>query len=235
MRRIAGIDGCKAGWFVVSADATLDSINWFIAENIDSAAHGLRDHVAAGIDIPVGIPDAGPRDCDGLARKRLSPLRGTSVFPAPIRQILKCRDHTEASDRRESIDGKRISAQLFHILHKIDEVDAYLRYRSANAPQFYEVHPELAFAALQNHTPMAHGKRTATGHAQRLALLSQSFGEANLNAALATYPRSRVARDDILDAFAVLLSTRRIVSGKARRVPDESQFDSAGLEMAIWF
>ena len=42
------------------------------------------------IDIPIGLTDSGPRQCDIQARRLLGARRGTSVFPAPIRPALKC-------------------------------------------------------------------------------------------------------------------------------------------------
>lgn len=235
MSRIAGIDGCRAGWFVVSSSVSLSEFRWFVAEDIGSVSRQLPDLVAVGIDIPIGIPDSGSRQCDLLARQLLSPVRSASVFPAPIRPILRCRDHTQASDRRQRIDGKRISAQAFNILHKINEVDTYLRNAPGGSPPCYEVHPELAFAALNNETPMRHAKRTAPGHAERVALLARTVADQLIQDALAAHPRAQVAKDDVLDAFAVLLSAQRIVTGAARRVPDEPQLDGVGLDMAIWF
>lgn len=231
--RIAGIDGCKAGWFVVAADPALKNIDYFVAADIHDAALALADGTVIGIDIPIGVPDAGPRQCDFAARRLLSPRRTSSVFPAPIRPILGVRDYHEACDLRESVDGKRMSAQAFNILHKIDEVDRFVRTNSSI--RLLEVHPELAFATINHGVPMRHAKRKAAGFDERYAQLAGHFDVSVLDAALDAFPRSRVARDDVLDAFAVLLAVARIATGQGRRVPDESVLDSAGIEMAIWY
>ena len=231
--RIAGIDGCKAGWFVVSANAALDDVMYFVAENFADAIERLGHTTFVGVDIPIGVPDAGPRECDSLARRLLSPRRASSVFPAPIRPILGMRDYIAACDLRESIDGKRISVQTFNILGKIDEVDRYLR-RNSNA-RFFEVHPELAFAALDNGEPMMHAKRSREGRGERLAHLEMIFDGEDLAAASSAYPGSQVAKDDVFDAFAVLATVARIAVGHGQRVPERPAHDSAGLDMAIWF
>lgn len=231
--RIAGIDGCRAGWFVVSSSPGLEAVDWFVASDIAETVEHLGDDVAIGIDIPIGLPDTGRRECDFEARRLLSPRRTSSVFPAPIRPILGVRNYAAACDLRESIDGKRMSVQAFNILHKIDEVDRYVR--NNRGVRFFEVHPELAFAALRNGEPMTHAKRSALGFEERQAHLQKVFDGNLLNAALSACPRMHVARDDVLDAFAVLSSMARIATGRGQRVPKQASPDSAGLDMAIWF
>lgn len=233
--RIAGIDGCRAGWFVVAADNTLRDMTWFVAETVDRAAKMLDDCEVIGIDIPIGVPDAGPRQCDFMARKLLSPGRTSSVFPAPIRPVLGIRDYRQACDLRESIDGSRMSKQAFNILPKIDEVDRYVRATATPGARLYEVHPELAFTNLNRSLPMQHPKRTAHGFSERLAHLSKVFSSEPLNSALSAFPRAKVAKDDVLDAFAVLAAAQRIVDGRGQRVPLQPDYDAKGINMAIWF
>ena len=118
-------------------------------------------------------------------------------------------------------------------MHKIDEVDRYVR--SNAGARFFEVHPELAFAAMNNDKPMTHPKRNTSGFEERKVHLQKLFAASTLKAALSAFPRTRVARDDVLDAFAVLSSMARIAAGRGQRVPEQSTRDSAGLDMAIWF
>ena len=40
------------------------------------------------VDIPIGLPDSGRRECDLAARKLLGPRRGTSVFTGARRPAL---------------------------------------------------------------------------------------------------------------------------------------------------
>ena len=232
---VAGLDGCRAGWFVVAHDPATDAYASFTAGSIAEAWSRLGAAAVVGIDIPIGLPDSGPRDADRLARQRLSPSRTSSVFPAPIRPVLNATSHREACDLRESIDGKRMSVQAFHILAKIAEVDRFLRSTPAARERVFEVHPELAFASLNDDQPMAHAKRREPGFAARLQLLTEKLPRDSIDSALDAYPRKDVAKDDVLDAFAVMLAARRISQGQGRRVPVDPVHDSAGLDMAIWF
>ena len=231
--RIAGIDGCRGGWFVATAQANLSNVDVFVVKTIDAAMTELHAAAIIGIDIPIGLPDAGPRECDLQARRLLSPRRRSSVFPAPVRSILGVGDYKDACEQRQAIDGRRLSVQVFNILGKIDEVDRYLR--SGNSRRLYEVHPELAFAELNGGEPMVFAKRKSEGLQERRRVLGGRLDDAIIDEALNAYPRSQVARDDVLDAFAVLVSASRIQSGSARRVPELPVRDAAGLDMAIWF
>ena len=60
--RIAGIDGCRAGWFVVTSGPELEAVDCFVASDIAETMERLGDGVAIGIDIPIGVPDAGRRE-----------------------------------------------------------------------------------------------------------------------------------------------------------------------------
>ena len=201
--RLAGVDGCRLGWVVATDDGV---------EVVPALDDVLVQCDAVGIDIPIGLPDAGPRACDVEARRRLGPRR-SSVFPAPRRALLPCRDWAAASG---------VSRQAFNLLPKIAEVDALVT--PALQDRVLEVHPELAFAALHGSRPMAHPKRTALGRAERLTAL-----------ALDDVPRVRgAAPDDVLDALAVLASMRRWAAGRAEHLGDGA-VDARGLRMEIWF
>ena len=233
--RIAGIDGCKAGWFVVCETPLPGPWSWFVAPNFDEVARRLRDFDAVGIDMPVGIPDRGARECETLARRILSPQRTASVFSAPIRPILGMDDYREACSMRESIEGKRMSKQSFFIMDKILEVDTVVQTRRAFGERVYEVHPEVSFAALGGGEPMANPKRQQAGFDERYSHLLDVYPQTILDEALEAFPRGQVARDDVLDAFAVLWSTKRIALSTAERLPEEPAYDSCGIDMAIWY
>ena len=233
--RIAGIDGCKAGWLVVCETPLPGPWNWFVASSFDEVAHKLRDFDAVGIDMPVGIPDTGARECETLARRILSPHRTASVFSAPIRPILGLDDYREACNVREAIEGKRMSKQSFFIMNKIEQVDAVVRTRRAFGEKVHEVHPEVSFTALGGGEPMQHSKRGQAGFDERFAHLCDVFPAATLEEALGAFPRGQVARDDVLDAFAVLWSAKRIALSTAERLPPEPAYDPCGIDMAIWY
>jgi predicted RNase H-like nuclease len=94
-------------------------------------------------------------------------------------------------------------------------------------PRLYEVHPELAFAALAG-APIPESKHTSAGLAIRRELLTQ--------AGLALPARvPGAAENDLLDAAAVAWSARRIAVGQAVTVTNPAQRADDGAEIAIRF
>lgn len=205
-------------------------IEYFVSADFRSVTKRLDGFDVIAVDMPIGLPASGARDCDRLARRRLGAKRGASVFPAPLRAVLGSADYDDACGRREKIDGMRMSRQAYNILPKVADVDRVLR--RIGQDRVYEVHPELAFAELAGR-PMADNKRQPAGREARLRLLGRAFRAADLEAALQAFPRRQAAQDDVIDAFACLWSARRIRAGTAIRLPSAPQYDAVGLEMAI--
>jgi hypothetical protein len=88
---LAGVDACRAGWVVALAGGTGSGGGAFDDVEVQVVATfaevlGLGAATVA-VDIPIGLPDAGPRVCDVAARRLLGPRR-SSVFPAPVRAAL---------------------------------------------------------------------------------------------------------------------------------------------------
>jgi predicted RNase H-like nuclease len=192
----------------------------------------LPDVIA--IDIPIGLPDQGPRLCDQAARRLLSPYRTASVFSAPIRSVLKSESYAEASNQRFSVEGKKMSRQAWNITAKIKEIDALLRQDSERVERFYEVHPEVSFYHIAGGRPMRYSKKTKEGQNERLGLLEPWFGAAIFQA-LHVRPRGASQVDDLLDAFAALWSAGRISTGQSKLIPEGTiQKDHFGLPMAIY-
>lgn len=226
---LAGIDGCRAGWFCVTE--TAGRIHSFATDAFATAIRRLDGLAVIAVDIPIGLPQAGPRDCDLLARRRLGPRRGSSVFPAPLRGVLDAADHAAASARHRDIDGRGMSRQSWNITPKIVEVDRVVR--AIGQSRVREVHPEISFRELAGR-PMHDNKKRPAGHEERLGFLRDVFSPADLDRALRARPSGQVARDDVIDAFVCLWSARRILAGRALRLPPEPQRDATGLDMAIW-
>jgi predicted RNase H-like nuclease len=231
VRQISGADGCKSGWVVVSQDLDTGAVSWRLAPTARDLIHGKPMPVFLAIDIPIGLTEGGARSCDMLARRTVGP-RASSVFPAPIRPALAAETREEASRIREAIEGKKMSCQAWAIVPKIREVDEVLGGDPRLQLRVREVHPEVCFCYLAGGRPLLHGKKSAAGRAERLALLNPVFGSW-VQAAL--YERRRLASqaDDILDAFAALWSARRILEGTAAVLPSEPPLDSRGLRMEI--
>ncbi len=185
------------------------------------------------VDIPIGLPDAActSRLCDVAARRAIAP-RGSTIFPAPSRAALDEPDYATACAANERETGRRISRQCWGIVPKIREVDRYLR-RGACAPPIREMHPEVAFWALNGRRPLLSSKKSRAGLEERLALLGGVFAgaEACFTACEAAYRRRDVARDDIVDAMA-----GAVTAGFGPRLatfPERPVRDAAGLPMEI--
>lgn len=230
---IAGVDGCRAGWFAIEEDLGSAAFRSVIAASFKSLLSDLTNCSVIAIDIPIGMPRFGLRSCDLLARKLLGPGRGSSVFPAPIRAVLAANTHGEASGIRKSVDGKGMSIQSFALLIKIREVDEAVR-RNVDAQKIIEVHPEVSFTAMAGGTSMRNRKARVAGRNERISHLSRYFSADVLETGLGAYARGAVAKDDILDAFAALWTARRVLDGAARRFPDCEEQDEFGLDMTIW-
>ncbi len=234
MAWLAGADGCRGGWIRCARETETGELRFAL---IARAAALLVEPPAPeclALDMPIGLPEAGPRACDREARARLGPRRN-SVFPAPVRACLSATDHPAASRIAEAIDGRRVSAQTFNLFPKIVEVDAWLRGDPAARARVREVHPELAFAAWNGDRPMEWAKRTAEGHRERRALAEDWLGTGVIERARGDHPKSRVADDDILDAIANLWSAHRIAAGQSVRLPSRPERDGVGLPMEIVF
>jgi predicted RNase H-like nuclease len=185
-----------------------------------------------GIDIPIGLTDCGPRDCDREARRVLGRPRASSVFPAPIRAVLAARSWEEACAIRRRVEGKRMSKQAWGIVGKVREVDGELRARARLRQRVREVHPEVSFQAW-NGAPMRSKKRSRRGYEERRRLVDQYFGPAAYQAVRDQFRVKDVGHDDIFDAFAALWSAERILRRVSRSLPERPPIDRFGLRMEI--
>jgi len=232
MPLIAGVDGCRSGWLCL----TLEGAGTMPAITVYPDAESLLSQRPAprimAIDIPIGLPDRGPRDCDRAARRLLGPSRGSSVFPAPIRPILDAASHAEANARSRALQGKGLSIQAWGITPKIRMVDAALRRIPERREWVHEVHPELAFQAWNGGATMAWNKKHRDGRRQRTALVEARYGPL-LRQLRPAYPRREVGDDDLLDAAAALWTAERILAGLAHRLPESPPLDAEGLAMEI--
>jgi predicted RNase H-like nuclease len=225
--RVLGVDAYKHGWVGIALTEGYDSA--YVAPRIDelvamAEAHGSLDVVAA--DMPIGLPDTGPRQADVLAKRRVGPLHA-SVFMTPIRAALLAEDFIEAVEIARLRAGGGISRQAYALRPKLLEVDAWVH---RGTHHIVEVHPEVSFEALAGQ-PLGAGKRTWGGTAVRRQLLAKAgitlpdgLGGADV-----------AGVDDVLDAAAAAWTARRVVRGEARSLPEEPEVFSDGLPAAIWY
>jgi predicted RNase H-like nuclease len=213
---VLGADGCPGGW--IGALVSGPTVTWHLYA--DAAALLSVPVAVTAVDIPIGLPEAGVRACDVLARQRL-PGQGSSVFPAPVRAVLAAATYAEARALSVAVDGRSLSAQCFGIVPKVADVDRALD--RAVAGEVLEVHPEVSFALLAG-GPLPR-KRSAAGALARVQLLTGVFG------ALPTDVPAQARLDDCLDALVCAWTAQRWLRGEAEVLGGE--VDAAGRVMRI--
>ncbi len=221
MRLICGADGCKKGWIAISKDLDTGLISWRLCHSASELVYHEPVPQVIGIDIPIGLPEYGSRNCDLEARLLLGSGRASSVFPAPIRPILAAKNFAEACRIRSKIEKKKISLQAWAITPKIIEVDEALRQDPELRNRIREVHPELCFFFLAGRRALHYSKKDESGQAERYELLEPIFGDW-IRAVLAERQQLASTKDDVLDAFVALWTAERIVNGTSQTIPSES-------------
>jgi predicted RNase H-like nuclease len=190
-----------------------------------------------GIDMVVGLPDRaerGGRECDRQARKLLGHPRGSSVFSPPVHAALRADSYDEAQNiqRASAEDAPGLSIQTYHLIPKLREVAACMT--PGLQDRVREVHPELAWYAMNGETTVETSKHDAAGREVRVALL-EDHGFPDAADAVDAYAGGDVGPDDVLDAHAVCWSAARIARGEAECLPSgETPRNDRGLRMEIW-
>jgi predicted RNase H-like nuclease len=233
--RYLGLDGCRAGWFMVALDEN-GSGAFGILRAIGELSAYLPQAEIALIDIPIGLRGRHPdeRTCDRMARTVFPRGHRSSVFPAPSRCALGCTTYEQASEQNRQCTGRGLSRQTFGILPKIREVDWFVR-STVHRGKIREMHPEVCFWGLNGEKPMAFRKRSLEGYEERLSLLARFCPNARkiVELALRRHPASDLARDDVVDALAGAVTARYHPS--LLRIPEVPEPDEEGLPMEIVF
>lgn len=238
--KVAGVDGCKAGWFVAvvsvrkqdrrHAPCVFELKNLFVVSTFAEVLSKTTHCVLVCVDIPIGLSDGEkPRDCDIAARKLLGKQRASSVFPAPIRACLSAEDYKTACEICLQRSGKKLSRQSFALLEKIRQVDDLMTPELQHCVR--EIHPEISFWALNNQKAIQQNKKTVPGQAQRHKLLQQIF--ADMDDVLSKLPTVGFAMDDAFDAFVAAWTASQAVFRKVELLPNLPELDSKGLRMEI--
>ena len=242
---LAGVDGCPGGWVVAFArdDGTVASPR--VVARFAEIVHAPERPAIIAVDVPIGLPRQSPAK-GRLAESAVRPLLGarkSSVFRIPSRSAVYASVAAEPADARErffhasriaretSDDGKAFAKQSFYILDKVVEVDILLRGDPALAQRVFETHPELAF-----YRPLDEPKKLKSSvHPPGLALRRDLLIAAGIPAALLDgRPPRGAAEDDMIDAYACLVTALNIHTRRARSYPDAPPSDEHGLPMAIW-
>lgn len=148
-----------------------------------------------------------------------------------------CEDYREACaiNLQHSDPPRKIAKQSFHLFPKIREIDAMIT--PGLQSRVFEVHPELAFWAMNGEYPLplpkkVKGRPDPAGQALRRDLLRRA-GFPLHHLPEAAYRQRDVGADDLIDACACAWSARRILEGRSLRFPADPPRDARGLRMEI--
>jgi len=228
---LAGVDGCRAGWLVALMPTGRPmELRFELCTTFSDVLALAETPAVVAVDIPIGLPERAMRGghaCDIEARARLGERR-SSVFAVPSRAAVQ-----EAL--AHSDPPLKVSKQCFHLFPKIRDVDVAITPDLQSRVR--EVHPELAFWALNGKRPLDLPKKVkrhpdAPGLALRADLLERAgFPRDILN--VHPWRRSDVGPDDVLDACALVWSAERLYRGAAVTLPANPPRDGRGLLMEI--
>ena len=248
MSWVAGVDGCRGGWVAaLMRVGHPESIRIDRFDTIAMIADAPEKPRLIGVDIPIGLPER----IEGAGRtpeQQIRPKLGrqaVAVFSMPGRaavyaapeygssreEIARAHALVKARAKALSDPPKGVTIFGFHILPKVREVDALLRRQPDLRERIFEVHPEVAFWALNGRAPVTAKKSTVEGLEERRRLLAAAGIPEQV---LESPPPRGVKRDDVLDAIAALVATLDRAQGRAISFPDPPERDAYGIPVAIW-
>jgi len=221
--KAAGLDGYKNGWVAVFIEGEKRTIEFL------SSLHALVSHNCDSvmIDIPIGLPTYGNRECDLLAKKLLG-AGSSRVFTGVRRNYWQFPDRLRSHEHYADKGDKGISCQLWCLRDKIKEADDFITPdRQIN---FRETHPELVFLRLNGGRLLPPKKRPEGVKARRELLRTVGFDRVDDWIDIRRKGTGAKA-DDVLDACACAL----VATNPKHRIPDEPPLDDKGLRMEIWY
>lgn len=233
--KTAGIDGCKAGWILITFDS--DNASYEVLrtdEDLEGAFHRF-DRVF--IDMPIGLEDENyTRECDALLRKELGAEYASSVFSPPIRPALNAPSYVEANMQSYEFTEKKLTLQAWNITPKIKTIDQFLTDQPELQDVVFESHPELIFKNL-NGGMIYQKKNTKKGLRHRLSLVSdrEEIAKDFFRDIKEEFRRNEVEEDDIVDSMALALAAKQSEKKGLKTLPENPKKDSKGLVKAIHY
>ena len=239
---VAGVDGCRTGWIAVLMLVDDPQIHRIVTvPTLEAIADAPEQPAVIAVDMPIGLPER-TEGSGRVPEQLIRPLLGarqSSVFAIPSRRAVAAVDYAEACAvaAATSDPSRKVSRQGFAIFPKIREIDALLRARPELLSRIYEVHPELAFWALNNGTALGQPKKVkGTPHRPGMDLRRDLLRRSGLlpEALIEALPPRGAAQDDLLDALAGLTVALDLARGGGQAFPDPPGRDAHGLPVAIW-
>ncbi|PKD45277.1 DUF429 domain-containing protein [Rhodohalobacter barkolensis] len=232
--KTAGIDGCKAGWILITFD---ENPEYRILENNDDFKDALLEFDRVFIDMPIGLEDeVYTRECDRKLREKLGAEYASSVFSPPIRPALHAPSYVEANMQSYDYTEKKLTVQAWNITPKIRILDQILSEHEDLRESVLESHPELIFMNL-NGGMIYQKKNTKKGLRHRLSLIvnHEEIADDFFRDIKEEYRRNQVEEDDIVDSMALALASKHSVEKGIKTIPNDPPVDSKGLKKAIHF
>ncbi|MGF1668928.1 MAG: DUF429 domain-containing protein [Balneolaceae bacterium] len=233
--KTAGIDGCKAGWLLITFEQ--DSEEYKMIRDDESLHAAFHEFDRILIDMPIGLEDESyTRQCDELLRKKLGPEYGSSVFNPPIRHALQSPSYVEANMQSFDYTEKKLSLQAWNITPKIRVLDRMLTDEPELREKVLESHPELLFMNL-NGGMIYQNKKIKKGLRHRLDLITnhEKIAADFFRDIKEEFRRNEVEEDDIVDAMVLALTAKQSIEKGIKTLPDNPPADSKNLKMAIHY
>ena len=120
-------------------------------------------------------------------------------------------------------------------VEKVREVRDFMRDNTDAAHLLYEVHPHVSMLELQGGYDENEHNGLGPRFLDQLRYLCDVYPSEALYDALSPFRPSGVSRRDVLDAFAMLWSAKRIATSRAERLPKRPVYNARGYEMAVWY
>jgi predicted RNase H-like nuclease len=233
--KTAGIDGCKAGWILITFDD--DNASYEVLRTDEDLKDAFHRFDRVFIDMPIGLEDENyTRECDALLRKELGAEYASSVFSPPIRPALNAPSYVEANMQSYEITEKKLTLQAWNITPKIITVDQFLTDQPELQDVVFESHPELIFRNL-NGGMIFQKKNTKKGLRHRLSLVSdrEEIAKDFFRDIKEEFRRNEVEEDDIVDSMALALAAKQSEKKGLKLLPENPEKDSKGLVKAIHY
>lgn len=232
--KTAGIDGCKAGWMLITFS---DTPSYKVLRTNEDLEKTFDEYDRIFIDMPIGLEDEiYTRECDDLLRKKLGAEYASSVFSPPIRPALHAPSYVEANMQSYEYTEKKLTLQSWNITPKIRLLDDMLQAKPELQEKVFESHPELLFMKL-NGGMIYQKKNTKKGLRHRLSLIvdREEVADDFFRDIKEEFRRNEVGEDDIVDAMALALGAKQSVAEGIKTLPEEPEHDSLGLVKAIHY
>lgn len=209
--RIAGVDGCPDGWVLVTRRNQELPVAKLCKSFLEVISE-TRDCKSVMVDIPMKLNEEGFRTVDVMAREMLKKIgRSSSVFMTPVKEAIENQvvytsneDYKRICSINESHTEKKIPKQTFCLINKIREVNCV----DPLPENIHEFHPELVWSRFVTDKEFP-SKKNQDGENRRLKILEKALNVSceELNRIIEQAgPKSKVHRDDVIDALAGLIA-----------------------------